>query len=73
MGLNEAAVYLAVSVAAFGTGYLAKDHALFAVSQAGMFNNLNDGMAWGIFPLYFALHGLSISDIGILTAIYPAV
>lgn len=136
MGLNEAAGYLAVSAAAFGTGYLAtayglrpqpfiigiiialaglfssiflvretqghaavearthrngapstaqpsfahillltswKDRALFAVSQAGMFNNLNDGMAWGLFPLYFALHGLSIGDIGILTAIYPAV
>ncbi|RMD79991.1 MAG: MFS transporter [Chloroflexi bacterium] len=136
MGLNEAAGYLAVSAAAFGTGYLAttyglrpqpfiigiiialaglissiflvretqghaavearnrhngmppatrlsfahillltswKDRSLFAVSQAGMFNNLNDGMAWGLFPLYFALHGLSIGDIGILTAIYPAV
>lgn len=135
MGLNEAAGYLAVSAAAFGTGYLAttyalrphpfvlgiviaivglassilftretrghavlearahanaqpavqpsfahillltswKDRALFAVSQAGMVNNLNDGMAWGLFPLYFALNGLSIGETSILTAIYPAV
>lgn len=50
-----------------------KDRALFAVSQAGMVNNLNDGMAWGLFPLYFAAIGLSIDKIGILAALYPAV
>jgi MFS family permease len=135
MGLNEAAGYLAVSLAALGAGYLAaayalrpqpfilgiifavaglllsiffvresrghaaieaqqqgggaavaqpsfaqillltswKDRALFAVSQAGMVNNLNDGMAWGLFPLYFALAGLSIGEVSVLAAIYPAV
>ncbi len=134
MGLNEAAGYLAVSLAALSAGYLAaayalrphpfllgigfavagllisfffvresqghaivearqhsepqpeqpsfaqillltswKNRALFAVSQAGMVNNLNDGMAWGLFPLYFALAGLSIAEISLLAAIYPAV
>jgi MFS family permease len=136
MGMNEAAGYLAVSLAALSAGYLAatyalrpqpfllglvfavaglvlslffvresrwhaaveaqqhhvrtptadppsfaqillltswKDRALFAVSQAGMINNLNDGMAWGLFPLYFALAGLSIGQVSMLAAIYPAV
>jgi MFS family permease len=49
------------------------DRNLFAVSQAGLVNNLNDGMSWGIFPLYFATFGLSIERIGILKAAYPAV
>jgi len=132
MGLNEASGYLAVSAAAFVSGYLAgslglretlfwmgeiiavsglllsaifvreslhhvhfearqttggqqrslaeilrltswKDRALFAVSQAGMVNNLNDGMAWGLLPLYFAAQGLSLQRIGFLAALYPAV
>jgi MFS family permease len=50
-----------------------KDRALFCVSQAGMVNNLNDGMAWGLFPLYFAAQGLSLERIGFLAALYPAV
>jgi MFS family permease len=50
-----------------------KDRALFASSQAGMVNNLNDGMAWGLFPLYFAAAGLSLEQVGILAAIYPGV
>ncbi|NUK33755.1 MFS transporter [Streptomyces lunaelactis] len=49
------------------------DKALSAASQAGMVNNLNDALAWGIFPLLFAAHGLSIARIGILAALYPAV
>jgi MFS family permease len=132
MGLNEASGYLAVSAAAFASGYLAgslglretlfwmgeiiavlglflsaifvreslhhvhleasqktggqqrsfaevllltswKDRALFAVSQAGMVNNLNDGMAWGLLPLYFASQGLSLERISFLAALYPAV
>ncbi len=47
--------------------------ALSSCSQAGLVNNLNDGLAWGLFPLYFAAAGLSISRIGILAALYPAV
>ena len=50
-----------------------KDRSLFAVSQAGLFNNLNDGMSWGLFPLYFAALGLPLAQISVLTAIYPAV
>jgi MFS family permease len=45
---------------------------LFAASQAGLVNNLNDGMSWGIFPLFFASFGLGVERIGILKAIYPA-
>jgi MFS family permease len=48
------------------------DRNLFAASQAGLVNNLNDGMSWGIFPLFFASFGLGIERIGILKAIYPA-
>ena len=139
MGLNEFAGYLAVALAALGTGYLAqayglrpepfylgiacaatglglslllvretrhhvaveaeaiagapaglsreatlssrelfaraawRDPALSSVSQAGMVNNLNDGLAWGLFPLFFAAAGLSLSQIGVLSFAYPAV
>ena len=134
MGLNEAAGYMAVSVSALLTGYLAsvyglrpvpflpgvafalaglflstvfvretqpyarlearqfakvpqqtrsftevllitswRDRALFAVSQAGLVNNLNDGMVWGLLPIYLAARGLALKQIGIIAAIYPAV
>ena len=46
---------------------------LSAASQAGLVNNLNDGMAWGLLPIFYAAHGLSVSAIGVLAAIYPAV
>ncbi len=49
-----------------------RDRNLFAASQAGLVNNLNDGMSWGIFPLFFAAHGLGVERIGILKAVYPA-
>ena len=136
MGLNEAAGYLAVSGAAFASGYIASsrglrpepfylgllfavvglafsvffvrdtsrhvhleashsseakdgatkptfrkvfvrtswsDRRLFATSQAGLVNNLNDGMAWGLFPLFFAAGGMSLNQIAILAAVYPGV
>ncbi len=142
MGFNEAAGYVAVSLAAFASGYLASNYALrpqpfylgvvfalvglflsiffvqeshgharhesrllaraeitrdleepnpkpsfshillltswrerslFSVSQAGMVNNLNDGMSWGLFPLVFAAAGLGIERIGLLAAVYPGV
>lgn len=50
-----------------------RDASLFSVSQAGLINNLNDGMAWGLFPLFFSSYGLNIRSIGVLTAAYPAV
>ena len=49
-----------------------RDRSLSSASQAGLVNNLNDGIAWGLFPLYFAAHGLSVRDIGLLASIYPA-
>lgn len=134
MGFNEAAGYLAVSLAALATGYVAaayalrphpfylgvgltlaglllsvlfvretqhhaaleaqkrfaawealpsfkevwirtswRDRRLFAVCQAGLVNNLNDGMAWGLFPLFFMSLGYSLTQIGWLAALYPAV
>jgi MFS family permease len=50
-----------------------RERALSSASQAGMVNNLNDGLAWGLFPIFFADAGLSIGRIGVLAAIYPAV
>jgi MFS family permease len=50
-----------------------RDRALFAASQAGLVNNLNDGLAWGLFPLFFAAAGAGLTEIGWLAAIYPAV
>ena len=38
-----------------------------------MVNNLNDGLAWGVFPVLYARHGLSVAQIGVLAALYPAV
>ncbi len=46
---------------------------LGSVTQAGLINNLNDGMAWGLFPILLAEKNFSIAEIGIVTAIYPAV
>jgi len=50
-----------------------RERALSASCAAGLTNNLNDGMAWGLFPLLFARHGLSLSAIGLLVAVYPLV
>jgi MFS family permease len=49
-----------------------KDPALSSGSQAGMVNNLNDGLAWGLFPLFFAAGGLPVEQIGVLAFVYPA-
>jgi MFS family permease len=49
------------------------DRNLSSVSQAGLVNNLNDGMAWGLFPLFFAAARLSLEQIATLAALYPAV
>jgi len=50
-----------------------RERALSASCAAGLTNNLNDGMAWGLFPLFFARHGLSLVRIGVLVALYPLV
>ena len=49
-----------------------RDRALFSASQAGLVNNLNDGLAWGLFPLLFASVGLPVRHIGLLASAYPA-
>ncbi|MEQ1864202.1 MAG: MFS transporter [Micropepsaceae bacterium] len=49
------------------------DRNLSSASQAGLVNNLNDGMAWGLFPLFFAAAGMGLKEIGILAAVYPVV
>jgi MFS family permease len=46
---------------------------LLAVNQAGLVNNLNDGLAWGLLPVLFAADGLSVSRVGFIAALYPAV
>jgi MFS family permease len=50
-----------------------REKALSSCSQAGLVNNLNDGLAWGLFPIAFADAGLRVGRIGILAALYPAV
>jgi MFS family permease len=62
--LTDRQVFAATSV---------REPALSAVSQAGLVNNLNDGLAWGLFPVLFAAAGLSVARIGMLAALYPAV
>jgi MFS family permease len=49
-----------------------RDRNLSSISQAGLVNNLNDGMAWGLFPLFFDASGMSLERISVLAAIYPA-
>lgn len=49
-----------------------RDRDLSSVSQAGLINNLNDGMAWGLFPLFFAAARMDLAQIGVLAAVYPA-
>jgi MFS family permease len=50
-----------------------REPALSACSQAGLVNNLNDGLAWGLLPLLFTRGGLSVAQVGLLAALYPAV
>jgi MFS family permease len=50
-----------------------REPALSAASQAGLVNNLNDGLAWGLLPIYYATAGLGVAEIGALAAIYPAI
>jgi MFS family permease len=49
-----------------------RDRNLSSVSQAGLVNNLNDGLAWGLFPLVFAAADLDLARVGTLAALYPA-
>ena len=50
-----------------------RNRTLFSVSQAGLVNNLNDGMSWGVFPLLFVANGLALTEVGFIKAVYPVV
>jgi MFS family permease len=50
-----------------------RNRTLFSVSQAGLVNNLNDGMSWGVFPLLFVAHGVSLEGVGVIKAVYPVI
>jgi MFS family permease len=50
-----------------------RDRTLFGASQAGLVNNLNDGVSWGVLPILFATGGLNLAEIGLLKAVYPIV
>jgi MFS family permease len=75
---QEAANHQATASAAPAFGTLVRwaswqQPTLFAASQAGLVNNLNDGLAWGLLPIYFASQGVPVWQIGILAASYPGV
>ena len=69
------------SAGAMGTESLGKlaaevsfrDRTMSSACQAGLVNNLNDGMAWALLPLFFAARGLGLREIGLLASIYPAI
>jgi MFS family permease len=62
--LSEAEIFVLTSV---------REPALSSASQAGLVNNLTDGLAWGLFPILFTSVGLSLGQVAVLVAIYPAV
>ena len=70
---NHAAPAPALSQREIFTRTSFTDRELSSISQAGLVNNLNDGMAWGLFPLLYAAADVSLERIGLLAAIYPAV
>ena len=50
-----------------------RDPVLRACSQAGLVNNLNDALAWGLAPLYLAANGASLAEVGVVAGVYPAI
>jgi len=50
-----------------------KDNNLGSISQAGLVNNLNDGMVWGLFPILLAMKGYDLAQIAVIVAVYPVV
>jgi MFS family permease len=53
-------------------GTTLRNHNLSAITQGGLVNNLNDGMAWGLFPLLLTVKGFTVAQTGVITALYPA-
>lgn len=78
LGIRDTKQYAAIEATSVAASPSPKRHAatikrnLFSINQAGLVNNLNDGMAWGLFPLYFASAQMSLEQIGTLAAVYPA-
>jgi MFS family permease len=70
---NNGSLHAALSPRAIIVQTSLREPALSSACQAGMINNLNDGLAWGLFPLLFASAGLSLARIGVLAALYPGV
>ncbi len=68
-GAGETAAALAWRSVLWRTSWT--DRRLFAASQAGLVNNLNDGLAWGLLPVHFAARGLPLGQIAVLAALYP--
>ena len=71
---SSTALTLSSNTPAFGRIFFVTtvgNASLFAACQAGLVNNLNDGMSWGLFPLFFAAHGLAVEQIGVVKAAYP--
>ena len=62
-GMTSSAIFWRTSIG---------DRNLSSISQAGLVNNLNDGMVWGLFPLFFSAAGMSLERVATLAAIYPA-
>jgi MFS family permease len=74
--IESATTAASAPAASLGRSFAAgtwRDGHLVGISQAGFVNNLNDGLAWGIFPLFFASHGLSLNRVAILAATYPLI
>jgi MFS family permease len=73
---EEQRAYGSVATGGLGAAFVrgtARDPVLRACSQAGFVNNLNDALAWGLVPLYLAAHGASLTEVGIVAGVYPAV
>ncbi len=76
VAVESAATAGGASAAALGRSFARgtwQDRHVVGISQAGFVNNLNDGLAWGIFPLFFASHGLSLTRVAVLAATYPLI
>ena len=70
--VKETLPFAQMEIASQSPGRLFCSRSLFAICQAGLMNNLNDAMAWGLLPLYFAARGLPLDQVAILGALYPA-
>jgi MFS family permease len=71
---NLAQFSLLVAVNALVGGTIGQERTVLPLlAEAGLVNNLNDGLAWGLLPVLFPADGLSVGDIGVLAALYPAV